>query len=65
MLNARFQATRRQSKFLDYKNLGSYRVTRKINGITYEFELLVTITEVFLIFYSWLLYLNDGVSLRD
>ena len=52
MLNVRFQATRRQNKFLDYKNLNSYRVIRKINDITYELELFVTITEVFLIFYS-------------
>ena len=52
MLNVKFQTTCRQNKFFDYKNLNSYRVTRKINDITYKFELFVTIAKMFLIFYS-------------
>ena len=65
MLNVRFQITRRQNKFLDYKNLKSYRVIKKINNITYELELSVTMTEMFSVFHSWLLHLNDGDSFRD
>lgn len=64
MLDARFQATRRQSKSLDYKNLGPYRVTRKIDGMAYELELPATMAGVFPVFHPWLLHLDDGAPLR-
>ena len=51
MLNVKFQATRRQNKSFDFKNLNLYRIVRKINNITYELELLKTITKIFSIFY--------------
>ena len=61
MLNVRFQATRRQSKSLDLKNLNSYRIIRKINDMTYELKLLATMSKVFSIFHSWFLHLNDDI----
>ena len=51
MLNAKFQTTRRQNKSLNYKNLNSYRVIRKINDMTYELKLSTTMTNVFSIFH--------------
>ena len=65
MLNVRFQITRRQSKFLNYKNLESYRIVRKIDNMIYQLELSSTMTGVFPIFHSWLLHLNDGVPLQS
>ena len=51
MLNVRFQITRRQNKFLNYKNLKLYRIVRKINDMIYQLELLSTMTNVFSIFH--------------
>ena len=65
MLNARFQITRHQNKSFDFKNLSSYRVIRKINDMTYELKLLKTMIDVFSIFHSWLLHLDDDISLRE
>ena len=65
ILNVRFQITRYQNKSFDYKNLNSYYVIRKINNITYKLKLFITITKIFSIFYSWLLYFNNDISLRN
>ena len=65
MLNVKFQVTRRQNKSIDFKNLSSYRVIKKINDMTYELELFVTMTDVFSIFHSWLLHLNDDILLQN
>ena len=64
MLDARFQATRRQSKSIDFKNLGPYRVIKKIDGMAYELELPATMTGVFPVFHPWLLHLDDGIPLQ-
>ena len=50
MLNVKFQTTRRQNKFFDFKNLNSYCITKKIDEITYQFELSAIITSVFFYF---------------
>ena len=52
MLNVKFQTTRHQNKFFDFKNLKSYRVIKKIDKITYQFKSFIIITNVFSIFYS-------------
>ena len=65
MLNVKFQITRRQSKSLDFKNLSSYRIIRKINDMTYELKLFATMSKIFSIFHSWLLHLNDDISLQN
>ena len=64
MLNAKFQATRRQSKSINFKNLGPYRVINKIDRIAYKLELPVTMTGVFSVFHFWLLHFNDGIPLQ-
>ena len=39
------------NKFLNYKNLGSFRIIRVINNIVYELELSEEIN-IFFVFYS-------------
>ena len=51
MLNVKFQITCRQNKILNFKNLGFYRIIRKIDNITYEFKLSKTIKDVFSVFH--------------
>ena len=50
---------KRLSKSLNYKNLKSYKVIKVINNIIYKLNLLNELN-IYLIFYSWLLYLNNN-----
>ena len=60
MLDARHQPTRRQNKSLDHKNLGPYRIVRKVDNMVFELELPAAMSNVFPIFHPWLLHLDDG-----
>ena len=50
ILDSKIIETTRLNKFLNYKNLELYRITRVINNIIYELELLDELN-IYLIFY--------------
>ena len=64
-LNARYQFTRRENKFLDVKNLNLYRIVIAKNNIIYELNLLESMSKIFLIFHFWLLHLDDEKSFEN
>ena len=60
MLDARNIKTRRPNKFLNYKNLGLYKIIRAIDNLVYELALPPSIKGIFLVFYLSLLYLDNS-----
>ena len=50
----------RLNKFLDYKNISSFLIIKAYNNMIYELELSKSIKSVYLVFYSWLLYLDNS-----
>ena len=51
MLNIKNIKTKQLNKGLNAKNLGLFKITRVINNIAYELELLSIITSIFPIFH--------------
>ena len=51
ILNNKNNKIIKPNKFLDYKNLKSFKIIRKINNITYKLKLSKFIKNIFLIFY--------------
>ena len=52
MLNAKYIKTMRLNNFLNHKNLDFYKITRAINNIVYELDLLEIINNLFNVFHS-------------
>ena len=65
MLNARFIHIMRFNKFLNHKNLNSFRIIEIINNSAYKLNLFESINKLFSVFHSWLLHLNKANSLSD
>ena len=59
MLDAKYIKTMKSIFFLNHKNLDLYKITRAINNIVYELDLLEIMNNLFNVFHSWLLHLND------
>ena len=65
MLDARFQKITRSSKSLDYKNFDLFTIIKIVNKYAFLLDLSKTMKDVFSIFHSWLLHLDEGKSLND
>ena len=65
MLNAKYIKTMRSNNSLNHKNLDLYKITRAINNIVYELDLLEIMSNLFNVFHSWLLHLNDEKSFQN
>ena len=63
MLNVRFIHIMRFNKSLNHKNLKFFRIIEIINNLAYKLNLFELINKLFLMFYLWLLYLNEVNSL--
>ena len=59
MLNVRYFKTLRLNKGLNYKNLNLFKIDKIINKFACRLKLLELMQEIFLIFHSWLLHLNE------
>ena len=66
MLNARFQKITRLNASLNYKNLSLFKIIKiyHINN-AYKLNLLATMKSIFSIFHSWLLHLENEISLEN
>ena len=64
ILNSRNIRITRLSKLLDYKNLKPFRIIRVINNIICELELPKGMN-IYSIFHSWLLYINNSDLLSE
>ena len=64
MLNAKNIKTNRPSKSLNHKNINPFRITKTINNMTYELKLSKGMN-IFFIFHSWLLHLDNNDSLLN
>ena len=65
MLNVKFIKTIRFNKFLNYKNLDSYKIIEIINNCAYKLKLFKSMQSIFFVFHSWLLHLNESNSLFE
>ena len=65
MLNARFQKTTKFNKNLDYKNLESFKIVKVVDNMIYELKLLEVMQNIFSVFHSWFLHLNDETFLKN
>ena len=65
MLDARYQITTRFNKSLNYKNLDSFRVKRVIDNCVYKLKLSNAMQDIYSVFHSWLLHIDDNVSLQS
>ena len=65
MLNARFQKTTRFNKNLDYKNLKSFKIVKVVDNMIYELKFLEVMQDIFSVFHSWFLHLNDETFLKN
>ena len=65
ILNVKYIKTIKSNIFLNYKNLNLYKITRVINNNVYEFDFLEIMRNLFNVFHSWLLHLNDDKSLQN
>ena len=60
MLNFKFLKTLKSNNELNYKNLNSFTINRMINNNAYQLNLSKSMSDVFSIFHSWLLHLNNS-----
>ena len=65
MLNSKHIKIIKFNNFLNYKNFDFFKIIRAINNTTYELKLFDSIKNIFSIFHSWFLYLNNNVSLNE
>ena len=56
MLDAQNIRTSRANKSLDQKNLGPLKIIRVIDNSSYELKLLISMSSIFPVFYSWLVH---------
>ena len=60
MLNNRNIKTIKSNKLFDYKNLRSFKIIKTYDNLIYYLKLLTSIKRLYLVFYSWLFYLNNN-----
>ena len=65
MLNRRFIETMRFNKSLNWKNLEPYSIKKVINNIAYQLDLSESMNEIYSVFHSWLLHLNESNPLLE
>ena len=65
MLNAKHFKTLRLNKDLNYKNLRSFTVNKIINKFVCRLKLFASMQEIFSMFHSWFLHLNDFDFMSD
>ena len=65
ILNARFQKTTKLNKNLDYKNLKSFKIVKIVDNMIYELKFFEIMQNIFLMFHSWFLHLNDETFLKN
>ena len=65
ILNKRNIKIIRFNKFLNHKNFDSFRIIKVFNNFVYELNLSFIINNIYFIFHSWLLHLNNNDSLSN
>lgn len=65
MLDARNIKTEKQSRGLDQKNVGPYRIVRNIDNKAYELDLKGDLRGIFPVFHPWLLHLDPRDPLPE